>query len=50
MDAFTLGMLGLLIFFTVVTGGSLYLYHEKQKEKASQRLKSNCDNERKGQQ
>ncbi|MDF5099072.1 hypothetical protein P3608_24185, partial [Vibrio parahaemolyticus] len=26
MDAFTLGMLGLLIFFTVVTGGSLYLY------------------------
>ncbi|MCV5391948.1 hypothetical protein OFC62_45215, partial [Escherichia coli] len=23
MDAFTLGMLGLLIFFTVVTGGSL---------------------------
>ncbi len=33
MDAFTLGMLGLLIF-TVVTGGSLYLYHEKQKEKS----------------
>lgn len=34
MDAFTLGMLGLLLFFTVVTGGSLYLYHEKQKEKS----------------
>ncbi|NMT50896.1 hypothetical protein HKA96_02235 [Vibrio parahaemolyticus] len=33
MDAFTLGMLGLLIFFPVVTGASLYLYHEKQKEK-----------------
>nr|WP_000338627.1 hypothetical protein [Vibrio mimicus] len=33
MDAFTLGMLGLLIFFTVVTGGSLYLYNERQKEK-----------------
>ena len=35
MNAFTLGMLGLLIFFTVVTGGSLYLYHERQKEKKS---------------
>ncbi len=34
MNAFTLGMLGLLIFFTAVTGGSLYLYHERQKEKS----------------
>ncbi|NVK74555.1 MAG: hypothetical protein HWE24_13820 [Oceanospirillaceae bacterium] len=33
MDAFTLGMLGLLIFFTAVTVGSLYLYHERKKEK-----------------
>jgi len=35
MDAFTLGMLGLLGFFTVVTFGSLYLYNEKQKEESS---------------
>ncbi|WP_369793177.1 hypothetical protein [Xenorhabdus sp. NBAII XenSa04] len=39
MDVFTLGMLGLFIFFTVVTGGSLYLYHERQKEKSITTLK-----------
>lgn len=31
MEAFTLGMIGLLLFFTIVFGGSLYLYKEKQK-------------------
>lgn len=31
MDAFTIAMLSLLTFFTVVTFGSLYLYNKSQK-------------------
>lgn len=31
MDAFTIAMLSLLAFFTVVTFGSLYLYNKSQK-------------------
>ncbi len=31
MDAFTIGMLSLLAFFTVVTFGSLYLYNKPRK-------------------
>lgn len=31
MDAFTIAMLSLLAFFTVVTFGSLYLYNKSRK-------------------
>lgn len=33
MSGFYIGMLGLLIFFTIVTFGSIYLYTKKQKKK-----------------
>lgn len=29
-SSFILGMLALLLFFTVITFGSLYLYHKKE--------------------
>lgn len=36
MDAFTIGMLSLLAFFTVVTFGSLYLYNKSRKNGTEQ--------------
>jgi hypothetical protein len=51
MDAFTLGMLGLLIFsLSSLAAVCISTMRNRRKKKASQRLKSNCDNERKGQQ
>lgn len=50
MDAFTLGMLGLLIFSLSSLAAVCISTMRNRRKKASQRLKSNCDNERKGQQ
>ncbi|GIC15330.1 putative membrane protein [Vibrio cholerae] len=36
MDAFTIAMLSLLAFFTIVTFGSLYLYNKHNQNRADQ--------------